>query len=195
MKYKDCLNKEDYEIISIFELNDDSFVCTKCGDIFNTSKSYNKKGTNCIECHKFERKCHHYKNPEYARKQVSIYAKKNRKAKSNYFLNYSTERKKIDPLYKLITNIRVRTKMAFNVKNIKKENSITKALGNLELAKQHLESLFQPGMTWKNHGEWHIDHVIPLNSANTEEELLKLTHYTNLQPLWAVDNLKKGSKV
>mgnify|MGYP002132731409 FL=1 len=49
-------------------------------------------------------------------------------------------------------------------------------------------------MTWDNYGDWHIDHIIPLNSAQTEEDLYKLCHYSNLQPLWALDNLKKGSK-
>ena len=52
-------------------------------------------------------------------------------------------------------------------------------------------------MSWENHGihGWHIDHIIPLSSGKTEDEILELFHYTNLQPLWAVDNLKKGGKL
>ena len=59
----------------------------------------------------------------------------------------------------------------------------------------HLESLFLEGMTWDNRSEWHIDHRIPLASAETEEEIHKLCHYTNLQPLWATDNMSKGPKL
>ena len=59
----------------------------------------------------------------------------------------------------------------------------------------YLEIQFVDGMGWENRSEWHIDHIIPLSSAANEEELIKLCHYTNLQPLWAADNLSKGSKI
>jgi 5-methylcytosine-specific restriction endonuclease McrA len=58
-----------------------------------------------------------------------------------------------------------------------------------------MESLFKEGMTWDNYGEWEIDHIIPLSSSNSEKELNKLFHYTNLQPLWAVENLKKKNRM
>jgi hypothetical protein len=63
--------------------------------------------------------------------------------------------------------------------------------------KEHLEKQFKEGMTWDNHGMygWHIDHIIPLSSATTEEELYKLCHFTNLQPLWAEENLSKGNRI
>jgi 5-methylcytosine-specific restriction endonuclease McrA len=61
--------------------------------------------------------------------------------------------------------------------------------------KEHLEKQFFQGMSWGNYGEWHIDHIIPLSSAKTEDEIYKLCHYTNLQPLWAEDNLRKGNKL
>ena len=61
--------------------------------------------------------------------------------------------------------------------------------------KIYLEQKFINDMSWENQGKWHIDHIIPLSSAKTEEELYKLCHFTNLQPMWANDNIKKGSKI
>jgi len=61
--------------------------------------------------------------------------------------------------------------------------------------KEHLEKQFVEGMTWENRGEWHIDHIIPLSSAKNEDEVYRLCHFTNLQPLWALDNLKKSNKL
>jgi hypothetical protein len=63
---------------------------------------------------------------------------------------------------------------------------------------EHLQSLFTKGMTLENHGNceecWHLDHKIPISSAKTEEDVYKLNHYTNFQPLWRFDNLSKGKK-
>jgi hypothetical protein len=67
--------------------------------------------------------------------------------------------------------------------------------GTFEEIKIHFESLFTEGMSWDNRSEWHIDHIVPLSSGKTEEEMIKLCHYTNLQPLWAKDNLKKSDKI
>jgi len=68
---------------------------------------------------------------------------------------------------------------------------------SIEFFKQHLEKQFKPGMSWNNYGKWHIDHIIPcarFNLSNPEEQK-KCFHYTNLRPLWAEENLRKGSKI
>jgi hypothetical protein len=61
--------------------------------------------------------------------------------------------------------------------------------------KAHLERQFQPGMTWENYGDWHIDHKRPLTSFDLTDrrQFLRACHYTNLQPLWAEQNLAKGA--
>ena len=61
--------------------------------------------------------------------------------------------------------------------------------------KIHLQNQFTKGMNWENAGEWHLDHIYPVSLANSEEELIQLNHYTNFQPLWALDNIKKGNKI
>lgn len=68
---------------------------------------------------------------------------------------------------------------------------------DIDYLKEYLEKLFLPNMSWDNYGKWHIDHIIPCNSFDLSdiEQQKKCFHYTNLQPLWAKDNLKKGSKV
>jgi hypothetical protein len=61
--------------------------------------------------------------------------------------------------------------------------------------KIYLEEKFIDGMSWENQGKWHIDHILPLSSATNEDELYKLCHFTNLQPMWATDNIRKGAKI
>jgi hypothetical protein len=65
--------------------------------------------------------------------------------------------------------------------------------------KRHLEEQFVDGMSWENYGEWHIDHIKPLSSFNitdiNSDEFKKCWSLSNLQPLWAKDNLKKYNKI
>jgi len=103
------------------------------------------------------------------------------------------KKRKTDPLFKLANNLRRR--INHYLKN--KCNGLENIIGlDLQNFKVYIESKFVDGMCWEKVGkEIHIDHIIPLCSAKNEDELKKLCHYTNLQPLWAKDNLKKGSKV
>lgn len=76
--------------------------------------------------------------------------------------------------------------------------SVTRSLGcTPEQLKLHLEQQFQPGMTWENHGVhgWHVDHKKPLASFDLTDpaQFDQACHYTNLQPLWATDNIRKGA--
>lgn len=76
------------------------------------------------------------------------------------------------------------------------QSRIVSILGcNLEVFKVHVENQFTEGMTWCDYGTWEIDHRTPCDSAKTVEHLRILFHYTNLQPLWREENIKKGSKI
>ena len=68
---------------------------------------------------------------------------------------------------------------------------------SIEFFMEYIEKQFKSGMTWQNYGAWHVDHVRPCASFDlTDHEQQKICfHYSNLQPLWAVDNLKKGAKI
>jgi len=123
-------------------------------------------------------------------------------SKREEFIKKSTEytinRRKVDPIYRLKDILRTRIIVCLVQRKYKKSKTTEELIGaSIEKVREHLESQFKEGMTWSNHGTygWHIDHIVPLATAKDEEETIKLFHFTNLQPLWAKDNLIKGSSV
>lgn len=101
-----------------------------------------------------------------------------------------------NPLYRLITNSRKRLNIHLKSRNLTKKCKFSEYVGcNTKELRMYLESKFMHGMNWENYGKWHIDHITPLASARSEEEIYKLLHFSNLQPLWAIDNIRKGSKI
>jgi hypothetical protein len=131
------------------------------------------------------------------KKCLAIWRKENRKIINDKFLTYEKNRKKIDAEYKLLKTLRSRLGNAIRNQKSYKNNKTIHLLGcSISFLKNFLETKFKEGMTWENHGEWHIDHIKPCASFNLldEEEQKMCFHYTNLQPLWAYENLSKGSK-
>ena len=106
------------------------------------------------------------------------------------------ERLKLDYSFRLRTNISAQ--LRHRLKNKNGQNSFDLLDYTLEDLKKHLESKFENGMTWENYGKWHLDHIIPACSFkydnHKDEDFKKCWSLDNLQPLWAVDNLKKGSR-
>jgi hypothetical protein len=116
--------------------------------------------------------------------------------------NYERKKRRLatDPLFRVICSLRGRIRAVVNGQHTYKANKSMKLIGcTPEKLKLHLESQFKGGMTWTNYGYygWHIDHIIPCDSFDLSkpEEQKKCFHYTNLQPLWALDNLKKSNKI
>ena len=98
---------------------------------------------------------------------------------------------------KLAIRLRRRTLAALK-DNIKSKNTMSLlGIENIEFLWKHLELTFKFGMTRENHGLWHIDHIRPCSSFDLTkpEEQTKCFHYTNLQALWAHENLSKGDKI
>lgn len=147
-------------------------------------------------------------NPERMKEYLRLWREKN----SDYFANYRKNNPHLSVVYRkthytknktnehhlILTNIRRR------LRSFLKKGSVTQKIDNylgcdISFLKKYLEGKFTEGMSWENYGlkGWHIDHIYPLSKIDTtnEEEVKMVCHYTNLQPLWAVDNIKKGNKV
>jgi hypothetical protein len=145
------------------------------------------------------------KNKKYVlenKEKIRAYQKKwreeNKEYLSQYQKKYQSKRIKIDLIFKLKAAIRNRIKHSLKrgTNQIIKCDNTENILGCtiIEFI-EYIQSKFTEGMNIENHGKWHLDHIIPLASATTEEEVIRLNHYTNFQPLWAEDNLRKGSKI
>lgn len=94
--------------------------------------------------------------------------------------------------------IRLRVRLNHAIKTGKKPGSAVRDLGcSINEFKAYMEAKFKEGMTWQNWGKWHIDHIIPLSSFDltNREQFLKACHYTNMQPLWAIENMRKWKKM
>lgn len=132
------------------------------------------------------------KNKEKLSKQHKEYLKKNKD-----ILNAKKrERYKKDKL--VVLKNRINGAIRRGVKRIGKIKSkfTIDVLGcSIEFFKEYIEAKFIEGMTWDNFGQWELDHIIPLASARTEEDVYKLSYYTNFQPLWKEENMKKYDKI
>jgi len=155
------------------------------------NKSYYKKNKNKI--------LKYVKSYQIENKNELKHKRKNYR-EVNKDKTYQRHKKRLetDVQYKLKCNLRLRLNCA--LKNNYKSGSAVRDLGcSIESFKSYLESKFQPGMTWNNYGMygWHIDHIKPLSSFDLSDrnQFLEACHYTNLQPLWAQDNLTKSNKL
>jgi hypothetical protein len=152
---------------------------------------------------------HTKRNKEYyeEKKDKILLRKKinyNKDAKKNYYLKNKYKINKLaskrisikrhtDSVFKLKHNISCLIRNSIKKKGYTKSKKTEDIIGcSVNELLIHLSSMFLEGMSFDNHGDWHIDHIIPLVTAKTEDEVIKLNHYTNLQPLWAKDNLSKS---
>jgi hypothetical protein len=169
-------------------------ICSKCRiekDIYNFGKDKTRKDglyPYCKEC----RKLHNQKNKIKIAKYTKNYQINHKDIRNKY----RRKKFKIDYNYKILENLRGRIYKA--LKNNSKSKRTIDLLGcTIEELKIHLESQFTDGMSWDNYGDWHIDHKTPCASFDLSkpEEQYKCFNFKNLQPLWAKENLRKGSKL
>lgn len=198
-------------------------TCTKCliekpESDFYTTPGKQSRCKNCIldynrnnrrsakERYKLARQIRDLKNREKILEQKKEYCDKHKEEKAEYDKKYRQKNKdkireqkrlweqahRHDPILKVKRNLRRRI---HHVLNGRAKSVTTEILLGCSFQdfKSHLESLFQPGMTWDNYGEWHIDHIIPCYKFDltNEEEQRRCFHYSNQRPLWAKDNLSR----
>jgi len=146
-------------------------------------------------------------NKEYRRMhkiKIREINKEYRRIHKNERNEYLSIQRKMDINFKILCNLRSRLCNALRG-NSKLARTIQLLGCSLEFLKQHLQKQFKSGMNWKNYGngwngkglkEWHIDHIVPcaLFDLSKINEQRKCFHYTNLQPLWAEENLKKNRR-
>jgi hypothetical protein len=141
-------------------------------------------------------KDYYNKNKKSILKYKKTWAEQNHEKIKEQKREYMKKRNSTDSIFNLKNRMRTRIWNYIRTANITKKNKTFDIVGcTPQFLKEHLEKQFVNGMTWENRKEWHIDHIIPLSSAETEDELYRLCHYTNLQPLWSEENLKKGNKI
>ena len=143
--------------------------------------------------------CNNWVKNNYEQHRLSglRWRKKNKKIICKKSMAYNSKKYKTDPSFRLKACLR--TRIIHVLKGKTKSAPTLKLLGveSIEKVWEHLEKSFKLGMTRENHGKWHIDHIKPCSSFDLTkpEEQAKCFHYTNLQPLWASENLAKGSKI
>jgi len=119
---------------------------------------------------------------------------KQRRLKRNNFNRYMRE----NPNFKIGITLRNQLRQALKNNSVKKTISVIKLLGcSIQEFKEYISKKFTEGMSWDNHGEWHLDHIRPIASFDNLEDIKqqeKCFHYTNFQPLWASENIRKGAK-
>jgi len=179
-------------------------ICKKCG-IEKLLCEYNKDKYSsdglryrCRDCTSIEYKNFYYKNRDIEiLRQINYQKNNNEIVRKNRNIRHKKNYEN-DVLYKLKVNVRNRVKLFLKSSkfNITTNNTYNIVGCSPDELKKYLEEQFTEGMSWYNyrHDGWHIDHIIPLSSAKTEDEVYKLCHYTNLQPLWHDENYKKGNK-
>ena len=189
--------------------------CNRCEQILELSE-FSKNRTSCKQCCKEMTDNWLKINPNYhkqqrikRRKERTEYNKKWKEENKERFLStkhaYRAKKRKEDPMYRITNSLRCRLHGAV-IKGYKSKSTFELLGCSIEELKIHLESQFTEGMTWENYGSgpnrdhknfWHVDHrkACSLFDLTDPEQQKICFHYSNLQPMWGIENMKKGAKI
>jgi hypothetical protein len=196
------LTKNELSRISLLKIDKAYSIKINGELIIKMNTDINKVKSYLSECSKKyfnpeKNKIEYYNNREQNLKRKAEWAKENKEQVTKYNRSYCNNRYAIDSNFRLRVNLRNRLRLA--LKNYKKSNSTINLTGcSLEFLKHHLSEKFENGMNWDNYGkEWCVDHIKPCCSfdLSNNADQIKCFHYSNLQPLWNIENLKKGSSL
>ena len=177
--------------------------CSLCKKVFPTTSEYFQKlktgsfglSGRCKKCCSLKKKEYRQKNLEKVRALEKASYERNREGRIQQAISYEAKRMKSDNNYRLLKLARDRIRKA--LRGNYKSSSSKALLGcSIEKLWDHLSRQFEEGMSKENYGEWHVDHIRPCSSFDLSDPMQqkKCFHYTNLQPLWAFDNLSKGAR-
>lgn len=153
-------------------------------------KDYYRNNRESIRVYKAD---YHAKNGDEIRSRVKRWNKTNRVRVTAYYRN----RRHTDPAYAMEVRLRNRLGELIRKSGARKAGNTVELLGcSVQQLVAHIESLFLPGMSWENRSQWHIDHKRPCKSFDLTDPVQQRAcfHFSNLQPLWGPDNLRKGAK-
>lgn len=146
------------------------------------------------------RKKHYEKNKERLKEKQREYLDKNREkireSRRGYYREYMRKRRENDPTFKVLTRMRDFNRRCVEaIRGVKNWRTATILGYTPDELRLHIESQWQDGMSWENYGEWHIDHIKSIKQHLNEgiDDIKIINALTNLQPLWAFDNLSKGA--
>lgn len=164
-----------------------------------------------VEMRRREYKKKYNSDPAFRARRIAAYAKKRaenpiiKKPKiqtpeylAAYNLAWKKRKRREDPIFRMKLTARNMVNRAVKAGMKRSYKTSREVIGcTPQELKIYLEGQFKDGMSWGNHGlsGWHVDHIIPLSSGVTHDDFLRLSHYTNLQPLWWHENLSKAARV
>lgn len=168
--------------------------CGNCYQFKDESNFYFRKDRNsyysvCKECRKLYLK----ENKGSIKNRCHIYYLNHIEEIKERVIDYTKNKLRKNNIYRLEMNLRHRIYLALKG-NTKLEPTMKLVGCNPEQLKNYLESKFKLGMSWDNYGKWHVDHIKPCAKfdLSKSEQQRDCFHYSNLQPLWAIDNLTKS---
>jgi hypothetical protein len=132
---------------------------------------------------------------KFKKKKIQEYYKN--KYKNNLLILNYEEKRKDDPIYRIIDNLASRANAYLKNKNIERNLTHMQLIGcDAITLKEHFQLTFKDNMNFSNYGEWEIDHIKPISlyNLNEPEQLKECFNYKNLQPLWKKDNRAKYNK-